>query len=148
MNEFGFSGKDKIAENERLATLIWAFMLIWAGFIMLAGFQQWLAEVPLPDLVWFPFLRKWLVDFDFDFRVIPLIFLGNAGILFIELLVRLAVPRLRYSLTSVMVYIFLFVSLTLGSYGFFDLIVICPGILIAIGASIIFGLIFRKKARR
>ena len=147
MNEFGFLGKDEIAENDRLATLVQAFMLIWTGFIVLAGFQQWLAEVPLPSLVWFPFLRKWLIDFEFDFRVIPLIFLGNAGFLFLELLVRLAVPRLRHSLTSVMVFIFLFVGLTLGSYGFFDWIVICPGIMIAIGVAIILGLIFRKKHR-
>ena len=50
------------------------------GIATLAGFQQWVADWRLPDLVWFPFLRSWLASYPFDFRVIPLLFV-NAAIL-------------------------------------------------------------------
>ncbi len=144
MDDLGLRDQDEIIINDRFATLIWAGMLIWMGGIILAGFQHWVADWRLPDLVWFPSLRNWLTSYRFDFRVIPLLFLGNAAILALELLVRVAVKKLRYNLTMTFLYFFIFLGLAAGSCGMFQPVMLIPGFILALGVSILLSIIFQR----
>lgn len=147
MDDIGLRDRDEILVNDRLASVVWALMLIWVGLMLLAGFRLWLADWRLPDLVWFPGLRELLKEHVFDYRVIPLIFLGNAGILGMELIFRLLVSRYRHNLTTLFLYIFIFLGLAAGSSGYFEPIILIPGFFLALGLSILFSTILQKKNR-
>ena len=145
MYEYDVSDSHEGIEHDYLATLVWAAMLIWAGVVFLAGFQGWLRNYPLPELQWFLFLRDWLMNSHFDFRVIPLIFSGDALILMIEFLIRLIFPIYHRSLTNILVIIVIFCGLTIGSWGLAKPELIIPYSLIGIGISILLGMLFRKR---
>ena len=145
MDDLGLRDRDEILANDRFATAVWAFMLMWVGFCFLTGFQHWAADLPLPDLVWFPFLRDWLQPYDFDFRVIPALFAGNAVILLLEVCIRLLFKRLRHNLTSLFLYLFAFAGLAAGSCGMFEPIYLLPGFFLALGAAILLSTILQKK---
>ena len=145
MDDLGLNDRDDIITNDRFATVIWALMLIWMGTAILAGFQHWLTNWLLPDLVWFSFLRTWLVGYAFDFRVIPLLFLGNAMILTAELLLRIFIKKLRHNLTTLFLYIFIFLALAAGSCGMFKAIMLIPGFFVALGISILFSTILERS---
>jgi len=144
MDDFGLRDRDEIIVNDRLATAVWAVTLIWAGICLLAGFQHWAADLPLPNLVWFPFLREWLHDYDFDFRVIPALFAGIAAILALESMVRLLFKRFRHSLTTLFLYMFAFAGLAAGSCGMFEPIYLLPGFFLALGAAILLSTLLQK----
>jgi len=144
MDDLGLRDRDEILANDRFATAVWAFMLMWVGFCFLTGFQHWAADLPLPDLVWFPFLRDWLQPYDFDFRVIPLLLLGNVAILVLELILRVAVKRYRHNLTALIMYIFIFLGLAVGSCGLFEPVILIPGFFLALGAAVLFGTLLQK----
>jgi hypothetical protein len=145
MDDLGLRDRDEIIVNDRFATVIWALMLIWMGTAILAGFQHWAADWRLPDLVWFPMLRSWLADYEFDFRVVPLLFLGNAAILTLELLLRIIVKRLRHNLTMLFLYIFAFLGLAAGSCGMFEPVMLVPGFFVAWGVAILLSTILQKQ---
>ncbi len=144
MDELGLRDHDDIITNDRFATVIWAIMLIWMGTAILAGFQHWFNHWLLPDMVWFTFLRSWLSGYGFDFRIIPLLFLGNAAILAVELLLRIFIKKLRHNLTTLFLYIFIFLALAAGSCGMFKPIMLIPGFFVALGISILFSTILEK----
>ncbi|HAF62089.1 MAG TPA: hypothetical protein DCK95_07175 [Anaerolineaceae bacterium] len=144
MDDLGLRDRDEILVNDRLASAVWGCMLIWVGVCFLAGFQHWAADLSLPDLVWFPFLREWLHDYDFDFRVIPMLFAGNAIILLLELMVRMLFKRFRHNLTTLFLYIFAFAGLAAGSCGMFEPIYLLPGFFLALGAAILFSTLLQK----
>jgi hypothetical protein len=144
MDDLGLRDRDEIIENDRLAAVVWALMLLWIGTSLLAGFNHWVADWHLPDLVWFSFLRGWLGKYAFDFRVIPLLFLGNAAVLALELILRVAVKRFRHNLTALIMYMFIFVGLAAGSCGLFEPIILVPGFFLALGASVLFGTLLQK----
>jgi len=145
MFEYDISDQDSGVEHDRLASAVWAGMLIWAGIVLLAGFQGWLLAWSLPEMVWFSFLREWLSNFSFDFRVLPLIFLGDALLLLLEFLIRLVFPTLHHKLTNILINMIIFICLTLGSYGLIQGELILPVLLIALGFSILLGIIFRRR---
>ncbi len=145
MDDLGLRDRDDILINDRLATVIWALMLIWMGTAILTGFQHWVADWRLPDLVWFPILRNWLAAYEFDFRVIPLLFLGNATILTLELLVRIFIKRFRHNLTMLFLYIFAFLGLAAGSCGMFEPVMLIPGFFVALGVAILLSTILQKS---
>lgn len=144
MDDLGLRDRDEIIVNDRLATVVWALMLLWVGICLLAGFNHWVADWHLPDLVWFPFLRGWLGKYAFDFRVIPPLFLGNAVILALELILRVAVKHYRHNLTALIMYMFIFLGLAAGSCGLFEPIILVPGFFLALGASVLFGTLLQK----
>lgn len=145
MDDLGYRDRDEIIINDRFATVIWALMLIWMGIAILAGFQHWVADWRLPDLVWFPFLRSWLASYAFDFRAIPLLLLGNAAILTVELLLRIFIKKLRHNLTMLFLYVFVFLGLAAGSCGMFAPIMVIPEFFVALGASILLSAILQRS---
>ncbi len=145
MDDLGLRDRDEILLNDRFATMIWALMLIWMGIAILAGFQHWLADWRLPDLVWFPMLRTWLANYEFDFRVVPLLFLGNAAILTLELLFRVFIKRLCHNLTMLFLYIFVFLGLAAGSCGMFEPVMLIPGFFVALGVAILLSTILQRS---
>ena len=145
MDDLGLRDHNDILTNDRFATVIWALMLIWMGTVILAGFQHWFENWLLPDLVWFTFLRSWLSGYAFDFRMIPLLFLGNAMILAVELLLRIFIKKLRHNMTTLFLYIFAFLALAAGSCGMFKPIMLIPGFFVALGISILFSTVLEKS---
>jgi hypothetical protein len=145
MDDLGLRDRDEILVNDRFATVIWALMLIWMGTAILAGFQHWVTDWRLADLVWFPFLRSLLANYEFDFRVVPLLFLGNAAILILELLFRIFIKQLRHNLTTLFLYIFAFLGLAAGSCGMFEPVMLIPGIFIAMGVAVLLSTILQRS---
>jgi hypothetical protein len=90
-------------------------------------------------------LRSWLADYEFDFRVVPLLFLGNAAILTLELLLRIIVKRLRHNLTMLFLYIFAFLGLAAGSCGMCEPVMLVPGFFVAWGVAILLSTILQKQ---
>ncbi|NMC46323.1 MAG: hypothetical protein GYA52_05765 [Chloroflexi bacterium] len=144
MDDLGLRDRDEVLVNDRLAAVVWAVMLLWTGTCLLAGFNHWVADWHLPNLVWFPFLRDWLGKYAFDFRVTPLLLLGNAAILALELILRVAVKRYRHNLTALIMYMFIFLGLAVGSSGLFEPVILIPGFFLALGASVLFGTLLQK----
>jgi len=145
MDDLGLRDRDEIVVNDRFATVIWALMLIWMGTAILAGFQHWIVDWRLPDLVWFPFLRSLLANYEFDYRVVPLLFLGNAAILTLELLFRIFIKQLRHNLTMLFLYIFIFLGLAAGSCGMFEPVMLIPGFFVALGIAILLSTILQQS---
>lgn len=144
MDDLGLRDRDEVLVNDRLAAVVWAVMLLWTGTCLLAGFNHWVADWHLPNLAWFPFLQDWLGKYAFDFRVIPLLLLGNAAILALELILRVAVKRYRHNLTALIMYMFIFLGLAVGSSGLFEPVILIPGFFLALGASVLFGTLLQK----
>lgn len=147
MGDLGLRDRDELIVNDKLADIVCALMLIWMGAVLLAGFNHWLAEWRLPDLVWFPLLRELLAEHNFDFRVIPLLFLGNAAILALELFFRILFKRFRHNLTRIFLYMFAFAGIAAGSCGMFEPVILIPGFFLALGISILFSTVLQKSAK-
>lgn len=120
-------------QRDPLASIVWAAILIWAGVVLLASnlgafdlIQQFSERLPLGardlpfDITFFP-VEAWTV-----------FWLGAAGILLLEIVVRLLVPQYRRSVTSTVIWMFIFVAI-----GFWRWEFIFPLILVAIGVSIL-----------
>lgn len=120
-------------QRDPLASLVWAAILIWAGIVLLASnlgafdlIEQFSERLPfgardLPfDLSFFP-IEAWTV-----------FWLGAAGIVFIEIIVRLLVPKYRRTITSTIIAMFILLAI-----GFWRWEFIFPLILVAIGVSIL-----------
>lgn len=121
--------------RDPLGTSIWAVILIWVGAVLLGDNLGLLST-------WMTRLSDRTVDlpFDIDFGVWSLIFLGIAGLLLIEVLIRLIMPEYRQSITGKVILVMVFVGVGLGTW---DLI--WPMILIALGLSIIGRGLFKRK---
>jgi len=146
MDDLGLRDRDEIIANDKLAAVVRALMLMWVGLCLLAGFKHWVADWRLPDLTWLSFLRGWLGKYEFDFRVIPLLFLGNAAILALELILRVAVKRYCHNLTTLIMYLFIFMGLAAGSCGLFEPIILVPGFFLALGMAVFLGTLLQKSS--
>ena len=98
--------KSKNYRSDRLSSVIWALILIYAGCVVLAtslGYlDAYLAQMPSPAF-WDPevkVLTAW-----------PLIILGAAALLLVEIIIRLLVPRYRRRLAPTVILAILFVGL-------------------------------------
>lgn len=124
--------------HDPLGALIWAAILVWAGVILLASnlgvLQTWLTQIT--D-------RPGWNDIPLRLNSWSLVFLGVAGILFIEVIVRILVPEFRRPVLGTL--ILMLVLFGVGLEGLVKWELIWPFILIIIGVYIVAGSFFRRS---
>ena len=125
---------DEKWRRDPLGSIIWASMLIWAGVVMLAA-----------SLGAFDLLTTFFERLPFDIGELPLrlsfiplegwavFWVGAAGILFLEIIVRLLMPEYRKPVLGTLILSIVFLGIGLGTWA-----CVLPLILIGIGISIIF----------
>ena len=121
--------------RDPLGAIVWAVILIWVGLVLLAQNLGYLDQLGI---------RLKFADLPFDVPFVgdswSLIFLGIAGILMIEIVVRLLIPDYRRPLMGTVIFLIVCIGLAFGSWQ-----LIWPLILIAIGASILLRGLFRSN---
>jgi len=130
---------EKTEENDLLSSVSWALILIWAGVVFLASnlglFAQYGLEV---DSSWtFDALKDWS-----SFGVWNLIALGAGGIVFLETIIRLLIPRFHRHIGGSLIGAAVLIGIGLG--GYFSWNFIWPLILIAIGLNVLLSGLRRK----
>ncbi len=132
---------EKAEERDTLSSVVWAAILIWAGLVFLAVNSGWLDRTLLASSI-----NKILpigMEF-FEPAVWGIILLGAGMILLMEVVIRLLVPQFHRHIGGTLVVAAIFIALGLGNIlQNWDLI--WPFILIALGVSILFGGLLRKK---
>jgi hypothetical protein len=132
---------EKVEERDTLSSIVWAAILIWAGLVFLAMNTGWLDKVLASGFI-AKYLPKGMEVF--EPAVWGIIMLGAGVILLGEAVIRLAVPQFHKHLGGTLVVAAIFIAFGLGNFlGNWDLI--WPFMLIALGASILFGGLLRKK---
>jgi hypothetical protein len=131
---------DEKWHQDPLSAVVGALILMWAGVVLLArnlgildAFNRMLDLLPIPE----PDL-----PFDIPFfgtNAWQLFFLGAAGIVICEVIIRLLVPAYRRRVFGSIIGAIVLLALGLGSWN-----LIWPLVLIAVGVSILLGGIFRK----
>jgi uncharacterized membrane protein len=131
---------DEKWHQDPLSAVVGALILMWAGVVLLAhnlgildALNRMLALLPIPE-----------PDLPFDIPFFgtsawQLFFLGAAGIVICEVIIRLLVPAYRRRVFGSIIGAIVLLALGLGSWN-----LIWPLVLIAIGASILLSGIFRK----
>jgi hypothetical protein len=131
---------DEKWHQDPLSAVVGALILMWAGVVLLAhnlgildALNRMLALLPIPE-----------PDLPFDIPFFgtsawQLFFLGAAGIVICEVIIRLLVPAYRRKVFGSIIGAIVLLALGLGSWN-----LIWPLVLIAIGASILLNGIFRK----
>ena len=105
-------------QTDSLDSIVWAVSFIWAGVVILAYNLGIPFEIAAEEQAWSLFL------------------LGAGAFVLIEVAVRLVVPAYRTSVVGELIWAGILIALGTGS-----LAVIFPLILIAIGASILNGVV-------
>ena len=131
---------DEKWHQDPLSAVVGALILMWAGVVLLArnlgvldAFNRMLDLLPIPE-----------PDLPFDIPFLgtsawQLFFLGAAGIVICEVIIRLLVPAYRRRVFGSIIGAIVLLALGLGSWN-----LIWPLVLIAIGVSILLSGIFRK----
>jgi hypothetical protein len=132
---------EKVEERDTLSSIVWAAILIWAGLVFLAMNTGWLDKVLASGFI-AKYLPKGMEVF--EPAVWGIIMLGAGVILLGEAVIRLVVPQFHKHLGGTLVVAGIFIAVGLGNFlGNWDLI--WPFMLIALGASILFGGLLRKR---
>jgi hypothetical protein len=132
---------EKVEERDTLSSIVWAAILIWAGLVFLAMNTGWLDKVLASGFI-AKYLPKGMEVF--EPAVWGIIMLGAGVILLGEAVIRLVVPQFHKHLGGTLVVAAIFIAVGLGNFlGNWDLI--WPFMLIALGASILFGGLLRKR---
>lgn len=123
---------EKVEQNDKLSSIVWAFILMWAGFVFLAANMGWFAMCGFNvDTTWiFSSFSNWQ-----SFGVWNLVALGAGGIILIESIVRLLVPKYRRHVASSLIGAAIFIGIGLG--GWYNWNYIWPLILIAVGVNVL-----------
>ncbi|MGC9523646.1 MAG: hypothetical protein ACP5HG_17450 [Anaerolineae bacterium] len=133
--------EEKSYEEKRrqdpVGAMVWAATLIWAGLVLLAN-----------NLGWLETLRIRLGDtgFDMPFEIEgwvgawQVFFLGAGVLVLIGVLVRLLMPEYRRPVLGNLIWAIVLFGLALGQWE-----LIWPLILIAIGISLLFGGLLRRR---
>ena len=136
--------EEKIEEKwhqDPLGTVVAALILIWAGVVLLASnlglldaFTRLMNLLPLPEY-----------GLPFEIPIVGLtawrlFFLGAGSIVLCEVIIRLIVPQFRRKVFGSLIGAIVLISLGFGNFE-----VIWPLILIAVGASILFGGLFTRR---
>ncbi len=122
--EKGDQSWDEKWRRDPLTAAVWALILIWAGVVLLTH--------NLGMLAWIPFLESWSI-----------FFLGAAGILFIEVGLRLLLPAYRQPVTGTFILAIVFLAIGLGSVINWNCI--WPLVLIGIGVYALFTGLSRRR---
>jgi len=130
---------EKVEQNDMLSSISWAFILMWAGLVFLASNMGWLSAYGLDFNGWaFPFFNDWQ-----EFGVWNLIALGAGGIVLLESIVRLLIPKFRRRLGSSLIGAAVLIGVGLG--GWLSWNYIWPLILIAVGINVLVSGLNRKN---
>ena len=123
---------EKTEENDLLSSISWALILIWAGLVFLASNTGWFEKYGLAvDQNWtFNSLKDWS-----SFGVWNLIALGAGGIVLLEAVARLLIPRFRRHIGGSLIGAAVLIGVGLG--GFFSWSYLWPLILIAVGVNVL-----------
>jgi hypothetical protein len=120
-------------QRDPLGALVWASILIWAGVVLLASnlgafdlITEFADRLPF-DLVNAPWESGFI-----PVEAWTIFWLGAAGILLLEVVIRVLVPHYRRSVTGTLILAIVFLGLATGRWE-----CIGPLILIAIGVGII-----------
>ena len=131
---------DEKWHQDPLSTVVGALILMWAGVVLLANnlgildaLNRMLDLLPIPE-----------PDLPFDIPFFgtsawQLFFLGAAGIVICEVIIRLLVPAYRRKVFGSIIGAIVLLALGLGSWN-----LIWPLVLIAVGVSVLLGGVFRK----
>jgi len=132
---------EKVEERDVLSSIVWAAILIWAGLVFLAVNSGWLDRV-----LEVGFIAKYLPKGMevFEPAVWGIIMLGAGVILLAEAAIRMLVPQFHRHLGGTLVVAAIFIAVGLGNL-FQRWELVWPFILIAVGTSILFGGLLRKK---
>jgi len=132
---------EKVEERDVLSSIVWAAILIWAGLVFLAVNSGWLDRVLAVGFI-AKYLPKGMEVF--EPAVWGIIMLGAGVILLAEAAIRMLVPQFHRHLGGTLVVAAIFIAVGLGNL-FQRWELIWPFILIAVGTSILFGGLLRKK---
>ncbi len=125
------------SRHDPVGAIVWAATLIWAGVVLLAN-----------NLGWLDRLRLELGDVGFDLPVEleawigvwQLFFLGAGVLVLLGVVVRLLVPEYRRPILGSLIWAVVLFGLALGQWT-----LIWPLILIAIGVSLLFNSLTRRR---
>ena len=132
---------EKVEERDVLSSIVWAAILIWAGLVFMAVNSGWLDRVLAVGFI-AKYLPKGMEVF--EPAVWGIIMLGAGVILLAEAAIRMLVPQFHRHLGGTLVVAAIFIAVGLGNL-FQRWELIWPFILIAVGTSILFGGLLRKK---
>ena len=132
---------EKVEERDMLSSIVWAAILIWAGLVFLGVNTGWLDRVLASGAI-AQYLPKGMELF--EPAIWGIIMLGAGVILLAEAIIRSLVPQFHRHLGGTLVVAAIFIAIGLGNI-FQNWTLIWPFMLIALGASILLGGLFRKK---
>jgi hypothetical protein len=117
---------DEKWRRDPVEAIVWALILIWVGLVWLAESSGWLRDTLGGDI------QAWSVGF-----------LGAGLIVLAGVVLRLVVPAYRRPVIGSLIFGIVLLGVGLGDLT--DWYVIGAIVLIAIGVSILFGGLFRKR---
>mgnify|MGYP000846363723 FL=1 len=125
------------SRRDPVEAMVWAATLIWAGLVLLGN-----------NLGYFDRIRIRLGDtgFDLPFEIEEWVgawqvfFLGAAVLVLLGVLARLLIPAYRSPVLGSLIWAIVLVGIALGQWN-----LIWPLILIAVGVSLLFGGVLRRR---
>jgi hypothetical protein len=127
--------------RDPVSSVVGPAFLIWAGVVLLAGNMGFLHV--FTDFLDALSIKPYDVGFDlpfFSLRAWQVFFLGGGVILLIEIVVRLLVPAYRRQVLGTFIGAIVLFALGLGKW-----VIVAPLIVIAVGVSILFSGLFRRR---
>ena len=125
------------SRQDPVGAMVWAATLIWAGLVLLANNLGWLDSlgIRLGDRgVDLPFeVEEWAGTWQ-------VFFLGAGALVLIGVIARLLLPEYRRPILGNLIWAIVLFGLAMGEWQ-----LIWPLILIAVGVSILFGGIIRRR---
>ena len=134
---------EKAEERDTLSTITWAAILIWAGVAFLAVNQNWFEKLNLSQPLFHDLLPRQLEMFDPG--VWSLIALGAGVIILLEVIIRLLVPAFRRHIGGSLIVATVLIGIGLRNLFDWNLNIMWPLILIAVGVVVLIGGLTRKR---
>jgi hypothetical protein len=134
---------EKVEERDTLSTITWAAILIWAGVAFLGVSQKWFEKL-IPDPRLFKNIPSGPFEM-FDPGVWSLIALGAGVIILLEVIVRLLVPAFRRHIGGSLIVAAVFIGIGLRNLFDWNMNLMWPLILIAVGVVVLIGGLTRKR---
>jgi hypothetical protein len=132
--------EEKVEQQDKLSSIVWAAILIWAGIAFLSVNMGWFDA---------------LLNSQFFTRILPenmtifepgvwsIIMFGAGIILLLEVVARLLLPQFHRHIGGTLILAAVFIGVGLGNFFGWD--IIWPLVLIAVGVGVLLGGITRRK---